>query len=68
MRNDFSELLDVYTMDFSTLSSDEKHMFIEQICSDYLQLTKHKSKTKFDKRVIRLYKELLTDLIKKYGH
>ena len=55
-------------MDFNQLSPREKHDFIEHILSDYLQLTKNKKNTEFDKNVIRLYKELLVDLIKKYGH
>ena len=64
----FSDLLEVYTMDFNQLSPREKHDFIEHILSDYLQLKKNKKNSEFDKNVIRLYKELLVDLIKKYGH
>lgn len=64
----FSDLYKAHEIELYHFSPEEKCEFLEEICCDYLSLKKNLSDTKFDNRVLTLYKEILVRLIKKYGH
>lgn len=64
----FSDLYEARDLELHDFSPEDKTWFLEELCSDYLSLQKNKADTKFDKRVLTLYKEVLVRLIKKYGH
>jgi|TARA_R100001129_G_scaffold91536_1_gene62435 hypothetical protein len=64
----FSDLYEARDLELHDFSPEDKTWFLEELCSDYLSLQKNLADTKFDKRVLTLYKEVLVRLIKKYGH